>query len=294
MALPPLRARRLLGSVVGLLAVALLGAAGCRKEPPARQFQLTGQVLAVAPGGREITIRHDDVPGFMPAMTMPFKLKDPAMAKDRLPGDLVRATLVVTDEDAWLTTLEKTGWAAFPETDATEAPHFALLRTGDAVPDETLIDQDGRAFRLSALRGSAVLLTFIYTRCPLPNFCPRMDRQFQVVQKAIEEGRLAGVRLLSVSFDPDYDTPPILKAHAARVGAAPHLWTFATAPRERVEALGGRLGLSLIRERDESAAITHNLRTAVIDRQGRLVTVLNGNEWTAEQAIAALASVPAS
>jgi protein SCO1/2 len=121
-----------------------------------------------------------------------------------------------------------------------------------------------------------------------------MDRQFQVVQKAIEEGRLAGVRLLSVSFDPDYDTPPILKAHAARVGAAPHLWTFATAPRERVEALGGRLGLSLIRERDESAAITHNLRTAVIDRQGRLVTVLNGNEWTAEQAIAALASVPAS
>ena len=194
---------------------------GCRREPPGRQYPLTGQVLAVSPDGGEITVRHEEVKGFMPAMVMPFKVKDRALTKGRLPGDLVKATLVVTDEEAWLSTLEKTGWAPFPQA-AGEAPAVPLVKTGEAVPDVTLIDQNGRSFRLSSFRGSPVLVTFIYTRCPLPDFCPRMDRHFQAVQNAIKAGRLpAGVRLLSISFDPDYDTPAVLEAHAAAVGADP-------------------------------------------------------------------------
>jgi protein SCO1 len=277
-----------------LLIPLLLSAAACTRQPVARQYQLTGQILEVKPGGTELVISHHDIPGFMPAMTMPFRLKDPAQAKGLVPGDLVRATLMVTDDEAWLSSVEKTGRAALPVETASAAPAADLIAPGEMVPDETLIDQDGKAFRLSSLRGSAVLLTFVYTRCPLPEFCPRMDVNFGAVQRAIKSGRLHGpIHLVSVSFDPDFDTPAVLRTHAARVGADPAIWTFATAPDRRVEAWGARLGLSLIRDPTDPTSITHNLRTAVIDREGRLVRILDGNQWTPDAAIAALASVPA-
>lgn len=276
-----------------LLIPLLLFVAACARQPIARQYQLTGQILQVKPDGTELVIRHHDIPGFMPGMTMPFRLKDPALARGRVAGDLVRATLLVTDDDAWLSSVEKTGWEPLPVEPVSAAPAADLVAPGEMVPDETLTDQDGKAFRLSSLRGSAVLLTFIYTRCPLPEFCPRMDAYFGAVQRAIKDGRLRGpIRLLSVTFDPDFDTPAALRTYAARVGADPALWTFATTPGTRVEAWGARLGLSLIRDAKDPAAITHNLRTAVIDRQGRLVKILDGNQWTPDEAISALASVP--
>jgi protein SCO1/2 len=273
----------------------LLLAVACARSPEPRQYPLTGQVLSVKPDRTELVIRHDDVRGFMPAMTMPFRLKNPALADGKVPGDLIRATLMVTDEEAWLEHVEKTGWAPLPERADSEPPPVSLLRPGETVPDETLIDQDGQAFRVSSLKGKAVLLTFIYTRCPLPEFCPRMDAWFGAVQQAIKDGRLRGaIRLLSVSFDPDFDAPAELRAHAARLNADPAIWTFATAPRPRVDAWAGRFGLSVIRDGDRPSDITHNLRTAVIDRQGRLVAILDGNRWTPGDAITALASVPVS
>jgi protein SCO1/2 len=263
------------------------------RQPNARQYTLTGQILEVRPGGTELVIRHDDIPGFMPGMTMPFKVKDPALAKGRVAGDLIRATLMVTDDEAWLSSVEKTGWAPLLVRREPLRPAVSLVEPGEEVPDQALVDQDGQPFRLSSLRGSAVLLTFIYTRCPLPEFCPRMDGYFGAVQRAVKDGRLKRpVRLLSVSFDPDFDTPAELRAHAARVGADRSVWTLATAPRAEVEAWGARLGLSLIRDDKNPANITHNLRTAVIDPQGRLVRILDGNHWTPDEAIAALASVP--
>ncbi len=272
-----------------LLATLGLWPAGCRREPPGREYPITGHVLAVKGDGTEITMRHDDIPGFMPAMTMPFKVKDPGLVKGRQVGDLVRGTLVVTDQEAWLSRLEKTGWAPFEAREEPARPAVTPVEAGQPVPDETFIDQDGRAFALSDLRGSFVLLTFIYTRCPLPEFCPRMDRQFAAVQRAIEAGEVKGpVRLVSVTFDPDYDSPAVLREHAARVGANPRVWTFATAPRDRVDAFGARLGLDVIRDPKNASDITHNLRTAVIDAEGRLVTVF-GSEWTPGQALRALA-----
>ncbi len=273
----------------------LLIAITCARQPQARQYQLTGQVLTVRPDGAELVIRHDEVKGFMPAMTMPFRLKDPEAARGRLPGDLIRATLMVTDEEAWLAKVEKIGWAPLPDRQVSTQPAVELVKPGEAVPDETLVDQDGRAFRVSALKGSAVLVTFIYTRCPIPDFCPRMDAYFRIVQKAVKDGRIRGpIRLVSISFDPDFDTPAELRTHAARVGADKAVWMFATAPRVRIEAWGARLGLSVIRDEKDPNDITHNMRTAVIDRHGRLVTILDGNRWTPDQAIAALASVPLS
>jgi protein SCO1 len=269
--------------------LALLVAAACGRGPAPREYQLTGQILSVSPDGAELLIRHDDVKGFMPAMTMPFRLKDKGLARDRRPGDLIRATLMVTDEDSWLAAIVKTGWAPLRDDPETRRPAVELVKPGELVPDETLVDQDGRPFRVSSLRGSAVLVTFIYTRCPLPDFCPRMDAYFGAIQQALRDGRLREpVRLLSVSFDPVFDTPAALKAHAGAVGADPRVWTFATAPADRVEAWGGRLGLSVIRDPKDPSDITHNLRTAVVDRQGRLMTILDGNRWTVDQAIAAL------
>jgi protein SCO1/2 len=194
----------------------------------------------------------------------------------------------VTNEEAWLEAVEKTGWAPFPEAASVAPAPVPLLKDGEPLPDATLVDQDGGAFRLSTLRGAPLLITFIYTRCPLPDFCPRMDRHFQALQRAIKLGAVpAGTRLLSVSFDPEYDTPTVLKAHAKLVGADPRIWTFATAPKPQIETFAGRLGLSVVREAD-TQVLTHNLRTAIVDQEGRLVTVLGGNEWTPEQAVAVL------
>jgi protein SCO1 len=269
----------------------VLLAAACSRGPAPRQFQLTGQVVTVASDATQLVVRHDEIKGFMPAMTMPFRLKEASLGRDRRPGDLIRATLMVTDEESWLSAVEKTGWAPIPDNGAEARPAVEVLKPGESVPDETLIDQDARAFRLSSLRGSAVLLTYIYTRCPLPEFCPRMDAYFASVQKTLADGRLAGpVRLLSVSFDPTFDTPAVLKEHARAVGADPRVWTFATAPADRVEAWGARLGLSVIHDAQDPSVLTHNLRTAVIDAQGRLVTVLDGNRWTVDDAVAALGS----
>ncbi len=272
-----------------LLATLGLLPASCRREPPGREYPITGHVLAVKADGTEITVRHDDIPGFMPAMTMPFRVKDPALARGRQVGDLVRGTLVVTDEESWLSRLEKTGWAPFEEREDAARPAVDPIEAGQPVPDEAFIDQDGNALRLSELRGTTVLLTFIYTRCPLPDFCPRMDRQFAAVQAAVSAGQVKGpVRLISVSFDPDHDSPAVLREHASRAGANPKIWTFVTAPRDRVDAFGARLGLDVIRDPKDPADITHNLRTAVIDPEGRLVTVF-GSDWTPELALRTLA-----
>jgi protein SCO1 len=275
-----------------LTASFVLGAA-CSRQPAPRRFELTGQVVSVSTDGLELVVRHHEIRGFMPAMTMPFRLENAAMGRDRRPGDLIRATLLVTAEKSWLSAIEKTGWAPLPDETDAGRPAVQLLKSGDEVPDETFIDQGGRAFRFSSLRGTPVLVTFVYTRCPLPEFCPRMDAYFGAIQKALVGGRLRGpVHLLSVSFDPAFDTPAVLTAHAAAVGADPRVWTFATAPADRVESWGARVGLSVIRDARNPADITHNLRTAVIDGRGRLVTILEGTRWTVDEAIEALAKAP--
>jgi protein SCO1/2 len=151
-----------------------------------------------------------------------------------------------------------------------------------------LTDHEGKPLALSSWRGSAVAVTFIYTRCPLPQFCPLMDRRFADVQRIAEsDAVLAGkVHLLSVSFDPDHDTPAVLQAHAGKVGADASLWRFATAPPATVDTFAAAFGVNVIREQDTT--ITHNLRTAVVGPDGRVVALYDGNEWTSDQLIADL------
>ena len=264
--------------------------AGCRAPAPAenvRQFPLTGEVLAIKADRSEIQVKHDEITGFMDPMTMWFNVKEPTLLDHLAPGDLISATLVLTAEDSYLTGIRKTGSRPAGEASAPPPAPADILPIGASVPDITLTDETGAQRPLSSFRGTFTLLTFIYTRCPLPDYCPRMNAHFAAVQRGLKaDPRLrASVRLLSVSFDPDFDTPARLAAKAKEVGADPALWHFVTAPRAEVDAFGGKLGLSVLREGTDGSNITHNLRTALLDRDGKLARTYNGKEWVPDDVI---------
>src|SRR5215213_8710422 len=173
------------------LTAATLGVAACGRDTNTRTYQLTGQILVVKPETKEVLVKHEDIPGFMPAMTMPYTVKDTALIADREVGDLITATLVVGGEGAYLSAITKTGSAPLPDDARTTIPAAAgvhILAAGDSVPDTRLIDQDGRSISLHDFRGSVVAVSFIYTRCPLAQFCPLVDRRFGEVQhRAVDD-----------------------------------------------------------------------------------------------------------
>lgn len=277
-------------SLALVLAAVVAIAVGCgAPAPPAsvREFPLTGEVLAIKPDKSEIQVKHDEVKGFMEPMTMWFTVKDPRLVDGLAPGDLLSATLVLTAEDHYLTGIRKTG--SRPPGDVAVPPpvQAEILPIGAPVPDIAFTDETGQPRALSSYRGMYTLLTFIYTRCPLPDYCPRMNAHFAAVQRSLKAdpalGR--GVRLLSVSFDPGFDTPVRLAAKAKEMGADPALWHFVTAPREQVDAFGAALGLSVLREGADGSNITHNLRTVLLDPDGKLARTYNGKEWAPDDVV---------
>jgi protein SCO1/2 len=279
-----------------LLVAAALTAAACGSAPEVRQYELTGQILAVRPDRSEVVIAHEDIGDFMRAMTMPFKVREQVLLSGKQPGDLVTATLVVEERDgqldAYLSVLTTTGHTPLETPPPAETPE--ILREGDEAEDAPLIDQDGRARPLSSFRGHRVALTFIYTRCPLTEFCPLMDRNFVAVQKAISSTpSLADVRLVTVTFDPEFDTPAVLKTHARRRQADPAIWSFLTGTPEHVGAFARQFGIYAEKSPQSAIDITHNLRTAVIGPDGRLVAVHSGNSWTPAELVADLEAAPA-
>ena len=262
-----------------------LTSAACSR---AREYELRGQVLAVDPGRQEITIKHGDIPGFMPGMTMPFHVKDAKLLECCQPGDVVKARLVVEDATGYLSAIESTGRAPLAA-GGSPAP-MQILSPGEAVPDVQLTDEAGHRRHLSDWRGKVLAVTFTYTRCPLPDFCPRMDRHFKSVQSAVltDAALKDRIALLSISFDPAFDTPEILAAHARQAGADVRVWHFATGEQKDVDAFASRFGVSITREPSNPSDITHNLRTAVIDSNGRLQTVLSGTGWEPAELLTAL------
>lgn len=274
-------------ALISIGALVLAAACGGRTPVNSRQFPLEGEVLRVKADRTEITIKHGDIKGFMEAMTMPFPVKNPDLLKGLAVGDLVKATLVVTDEESFLSTIEKTG-SLPPERRSAGQPVLPdVIQPGAMVPDATFTDQSGQLLRISDYRGQYLLFTFIYTRCPLPDYCPRMSRYFAAVQRVLVQrpALRKDVRLLSVSFDPDFDSPQTLRAYAASVGADATIWRFATAPRREIDAFGASLGLSVTREGASGQTITHNLRTALVDRQGVLVKTYSGNDWSPDEVV---------
>ena len=268
--------------------------AGCREAAPAsKSYELTGQILAVHPERQSLTIKHQDIPGYMPGMTMTFVAREASMVAGREPGEVVRATLEVGDTWGRLTSLQVTGKEPITAMPAELALAEGLLKDGDPLPDATFVDQNGRTRALKEWRGGPLAITFTYTRCPLPEFCPRIDRSFSAVEDAIAgDAALRGrAKLLTVSFDPAHDTPAVLKAHAKKVGADERTWTFATGKREEVELFAARLGVAVTRTGETPADIMHNLRTVVVDSGGIVRALHSGSEWSPEQLVADLRRV---
>lgn len=268
---------------------------GCSRPSPTSRFPLEGQALAVRPGVGEVVIKHGDVPGLMPSMVMPFRVRDAAALSRVTAGDFVTATLVVSGTDTWLEQLAPTGRHA-PVPDGMTLPHVvdAPLVPGGEVPAVVFEDQDGERFSPADLKGDPWALTFVYTRCPLPTFCPAIDRRFVAVQRRLAaDPGLADARLVSVTIDPDYDRPAILRAHADRLGADTRRWRFVTGDKDTVDRFGERFGLMVVRGNGTPDEFVHSLRTAVIDRQGRLARLFEGNEWEADALVAALRAAAA-
>ena len=276
-----------------IVLVLVVLATACNRKPPVRQYELQGQILQVEPARNEVVIKHEDIKGFMPGMTMPFKVKDAALLAGKEPGDLVTATLVVGEVDAHLSTLTRTGHAAVQAPPpVSDAPR--ILMPGEQVPDALLIDQHEKPQPFSALRGHRVALTFSYTRCPLPEFCPLMDRHFASVQKAIQSTPALGdVRLVTMTLDPAFDTPAVLNRHAEKLKADPAVWTFVTAEPTEAARFMRQFGIFVEKDPGGGAALTHNLRTAVIDAEGRVVKVHSSNDWTPSDLVADLKATPA-
>lgn len=284
-------------SFVLLLCTAALTSA-CARKSAEREYRLQGQVMSVADNRQQATINHEAITGLMAAMTMPYNVRDPKQLEGIAPGDLINAKLVVVSNDAYLTDLKKVGQAPLaPRPADAPAPSassgFELLKPGDAVPDAAFVDQDGKKRAFKTFKGSPLLVTFIYTKCPMPTFCPLMDQNFATLQKKLKDDpALKGrVHLVSVSFDPIVDTPPVLREHAKKLGADVKTWTFLTGDRDDIDKFAMRFGVTVNRAPNDQRDITHNLRTAIIDAEGTLVKVYIGNEWTPAQALADLAPI---
>ena len=280
-------------AVAALMAISFLVPQACSRRADTKQYQLTGQVLAVHRDKQEISIKHEDILNFMPAMTMSFRVADAALLAGREPGELVTATLEVTNSLGRLTAITRTGMAPLPA----DVGAATILGANDEVPDAAFIDQANARRSIAQWRGSVVAITFVYARCPLPTFCPLMNQNFARIQKAIlaDASLKDRAKLISMTFDPENDTPAVLAAEAKRYGADPAVWTFLTGDRATVERFSAALGIGLSRT-PGTDEIVHNLRTIVVDPKGRIAAIHSSNEWTVKDVLddmrAALTRLP--
>lgn len=268
------------------------GRSNSKDEAGPRYYEARGIIRGFAPDHRTINIEHETILGFMPSMTMPFSVPEPKETADLRMGDAVSFRVVVTDKDSWIDQIKKieADQVHLPQATPANTPGASVsarLHEGGAMPAFQLIDQNGKPATLETFRGHPFVLTFIFTRCPLPNFCPRMSQNFAELQKAIQDSSKAfsSARLLSISFDPKFDTPAVLKQYAQRERADPAVWTFATGDPEEIQKLTEAFSVLV---QPEAGGISHSLATALIDRAGKITKIWRGNGWKPSEVIAAI------
>jgi protein SCO1/2 len=274
-------------NVVAFLAIILVSCAKEEKRTDIVTFPLKGEVVEIDTARNRLMVAHEEIPNYMMAMTMPFKVKNRALLYDLRVGDTITATLAVSRTESWLETITVVGKGEEPDPQLVAGAIMArMLKPGDMLPDDSYINQDGRRIRLSDFKGKAVALTFIYTRCPLPDYCILMSNNFGKVQRLLAQDRSLDGKwhLITVSFDPKFDSPRVLKEYGKSYRADFASWDFITDP----DTSGNTImkladGLGLTYENDEGGLIAHNLRTVILDKEGRIRKVIQGNEWKAEE-----------
>lgn len=261
----------------------ILGTVGC-----ARHYTTQGLVLTIDKPGAVVTISHDPFPDFMDAMAMPFDLRGPARDVALTAGDRVRLRLAVRGTRSWIDRLDIIS-AAPVDVGLQNTPAVPLLvPVGSAVPDFELIDQAGGRVSLASLKGKVVAVNFIYTRCPLPDYCPRMVANFRAIRERFKDRIGGDLVLLTVTFDPKYDTPETLAKYAAGERAGGPGWHFLTGDPLRIERVCAAFGIQYW---PEEGLITHTLETAVIDRDGKLAATVEGKDFSGRQLGDLVASV---
>ena len=261
--------------------------------PNFKVYRLRGKVVAGNPTTGEVTVAHEAIPGFMDAMTMPYKLKDPSIMGELHPGDVITADLLVSQDPDADVLLDHIVVVAQGKPDYKPTSLYHVPEAGDAVPDFALRNQDGRPIHFAQFRGKALLITFIYTRCPLPNFCPLVTHNFAVIERqlATDPALLKRTQLICISFDPEHDTPARLRAYGVpyigsdQPEAFAH-WSFAVPDRKDLDGLAKYFDVGITT--DASGSITHTLSTTLIGCDGKVVRFYPGNEWTTDQVLADL------
>jgi protein SCO1 len=277
-------------AVAACFAVAFLG---CEREAKsdagAEHYETRGVVRGFSPDRSTIEIQHENIPDFMPSMTMPFSAHDQKEIADLKLGDAISFRMTVAKTDFWIDHVKKIRRedvnVAEPKATPSVSPEVgSRLHEGDQMPQFSLTNQNGERIALDTFRGRPFVLTFVFTRCPLPNFCPRMSNNFEELQTAIKTGSsaLATTRLLSITLDPAFDTPEVLKSYAGYHHADRQNWTFATGDEKEIEEL--TRAFSVYRQ-TEGGTISHGLATALVDKDGKIEKIWRGNMWKPDEVI---------
>ena len=266
-------------------------------------YQVKGVVKELMVERKKVTIAHEAIPNYMEAMTMMFKVQHARELAGLQPGDFVSFRLVVTGDDGWIDQLKKLDTPRTPLPSAPvsfrRAREVEPLGVGDKMPDYSFTNAQGRVVRLSDFPNQALAITFIFTRCPFPTFCPRLSGNFSEAQEKLKAraGGPTNWHLLTITIDPEYDTVDRLKAYADRFHADPKRWDFLTGELIDITAIGEQFGLQFWRA-DPSEPINHNVRTVVVDAAGRIQWVTPENEWKSdalvEQIVKASSAKPGS
>jgi protein SCO1/2 len=280
------------GALICLCAL-LAFTAGCSREPSqrsgaapseAKRYALKGKVVSVDKNAGTANIDNEAITGFMDEMIMPYTFKPPSQIDRLQAGDLISADVVVAEPGQyWLENLKVTGHSQTPAEKPTASVH--IPEPGDEVPDFKLINQSGRNISLHRYRGQTLLLTLIYTRCPFPDFCPRVSHEFFEIDRQLraDPGRYGKTHLLSISFDPAHDTPKVLRAYGFSCAGSkdPALfghWEFSAIPPGELQEFADYFALTY---KEEGRLITHSLSTAVISPDGTIFKWYHGGDWQA-------------
>lgn len=270
------------------LPLLLLALSGCRKEPPPTRtvYTVQGVVKDIRAGQRQVVIQHDAIPNFMDSMTMPFAVKNVNVLSGIRAGDKVHFQLVIQGEEAFIESIATQSQVERPKRrPADNADLVRLPRVGDEIPDIVLTNEEGRRVRLKEYRGRVLALNFIFTRCPLPTYCPRTMREFKSLKAKLGDRFGKDVAFFTFTFDPKHDKPETLKSYRKSYQIDPRHWQFLTGNPEEVKKAVSFFGLNYWTT--ESGNISeHTMSTVLVDRQGRIARFYPGNEVPADRVFA--------
>jgi len=257
-----------------LLTTSVLVLASCtapnHQASSPRIFNVRGVVKEIQADGRTALSQHEAIPNYMPAMTMPFPAKKPAELAGLRPGDEISFRLSVNQDTSWIDQISPTGRkVALAATPASSAHPTQPTAQRHPLLDYQFTNELGQAISLSQFQGQALAITFFFTRCPIPQFCPRLSQNFEEASAKLAAipGAPTNWHFLSVSFDTQFDTPAVLRAYAQRYHYDPARWSFLTGPKEQVWDLARESGVTI---EPDSGLFNHGFRTLIIDAAGRL------------------------